>query len=747
MHLQVKMPQLPVRQGPARTRIRIGRNVAALFGIPGHPNDSDAGAGRSWVTSYSELTKEELALGGPRQMKHAAPEVVDAGVYAAKSSTQPRDHVVAAGLRDDRHGWGEVGGPPISQTLLGGFGPDQKAAVILTGVNEVLRPLASAMRTVLCRMDFPDPRLLIGTTAMVLSEAYRSQPLLMQAGMQAVGVQRSYLHEFRTAVLSDEPTDEHPWHVSRSDLPWVKRLTREDRTHDKYPDRLDLLFDVWSSLMSPDSQRSLQPVSPYNRRVEQAMDTSQIGHIFEHALEEICSSTADIVFGRLGVLGGTRIVLQQRSDGSFTPDFPGVATRPARLLTDMVLGRYFDETPYRELEAGEMPVPKFDPERCLTQTDPLTQRVMLWAYHCCERFIVSGAWSEVERDARSFPARTQQRLHLAQTAESIFGQQDALARQLWAYAASYEMEISQRASRKSGSARRALKQDIARFERRVEDVHTSHSDGRLLDSHLVETLHPLLIDLRAVVDCVVMDSVRKQAQTILESNWLSYIRVQMGLLDSPSNARRSPQSIIADLAAPGAAQDRVLRGLLESSPGLGMGVSGFSWSNAMDLSIDIQANIVERRREIFSHEGDWPPLRQALVDQITVMVQALDETPPSRDPQNQCSVDKATLLRLLETNVRALLDEERRQRDLDEVPVILNCHLEGLDLIGVLLADYLIAIQSPDLIDREVGGLQHDIVAGLQRFHSLIRWRLQSELWHDPQLAEHRNVIEKAIGE
>jgi hypothetical protein len=170
--LRVPMPPVPAMRGEARNRARIGRKVAALFGIAGGPSDSDAGAGRAWLASYSKLTLNELLLGGPQRMTGEHPQVIDSGVFGAAAhgvrAIPAADVGTALNL-------GPIGNEAISPALVRGYGPDPKAALTLTGVNEVLRPLTGALIDVLTRLAFPDARLLMGTAAMLLEEAFRSE--------------------------------------------------------------------------------------------------------------------------------------------------------------------------------------------------------------------------------------------------------------------------------------------------------------------------------------------------------------------------------------------------------------------------------------------------------------------------------------------------------------------------------------------------------------------------------------------
>lgn len=175
--LQAVVPDVP----EARARIvpaRLARKIGPLFGVawPEGPFGD-----RTWVSDYSRLTLTEIARGAPvagRDGRAAAPHqgwtIAERAGLTADGATLPNE---------------------IANATLNRFGPDTKAAVVLTGVNVLLEPLLAAADAVgdLLVDDggapLPRPDRLAGWIAVVL-EVFRSQPALFAAGIRARAIQR-----------------------------------------------------------------------------------------------------------------------------------------------------------------------------------------------------------------------------------------------------------------------------------------------------------------------------------------------------------------------------------------------------------------------------------------------------------------------------------------------------------------------------------------------------------------------------
>lgn len=160
---------------------RLARKVAPLFGIPWPEGPFGA---RTWVSDYSRITLSEIGRGAPlptRSQSVALGELpaqgwrfVDRMAVAAKGVVLPNE---------------------IANATLNRFGPDTKAAVILTAANRLLEPVRAAVVEALgvladdagCPLA-PAARL-TGWAAMV-TEVFRSQPALVAAAIRARTIQR-----------------------------------------------------------------------------------------------------------------------------------------------------------------------------------------------------------------------------------------------------------------------------------------------------------------------------------------------------------------------------------------------------------------------------------------------------------------------------------------------------------------------------------------------------------------------------
>lgn len=764
MFLRVPMPPVPAMRGEARNRARIGRKVAALFGIAGGPSDSDAGAGRAWLASYSELTLNELLLGGPQRMKVGHAHVIDTGVFGSAAhgvrATPAADVGTALNL-------GPIGNEAISPALVRGYGPDPKAAVTLTGVNEVLRPLTGALIGVLTRLAFPDARLLMGTAAMLLGEAFRSQPLLILAGVQARRIQRAHRLEDLVAVVAEPPSERAPWRCSRVDLPWHRAqgadpdspyalapkvntlqsgtsgllaAPEEDRLR---PFRLDLVDAVWSALTveapARDSQHPahlarLVPVTVGTGRFNQPRDASQISFARDRALAMLTTATEEVLFGLGDGIGGTQVVLQRREDGDFVADAAIFGARAARVFVDVVLGAYIHSAPLARRHIAS-PVPRFDPAQWRA-APPLVQRVALWAHHCAERFVVSGAWAEYEPRSRSFPDRVGQRVLLADTAAELLGVDDPLAVELRVYAAYYQLEA---ARRELGSRRatRTLRERIDGYCDAMEAVLRLQRLGRISDSHVVEALQPTLVHLQAAASKAADPDLARTVSSRLERYWGIGVAALLRLYRTPTSWSFS--EVLAALADPDATSDAALCAVLEASPNLATAVADFDRPDALELAIRIQRNLRARRKLIFGRENDWPPYRQTLVD-LGSLLMARART---AGPENREDI----LREVVTVTAEALHGHEVPGAELQTSIIALRRSEHGsseLDTLLITLAEFLLSTDDGDR-DRETAGLRQQVRDLLGRYSDGVRERIEHPDWATESRTRHRAALLRAL--
>jgi hypothetical protein len=160
---------------------RIARKVAPLFGVawPGGPFGA-----QSWVSDYGKITLSEIARGAPLPTRSQAARLATEG----DRDWQLVDRVaVTRGPASLPH--------EIANATLNRFGPDTKAAVVLTAANRLLGPVTEAIEAALPFVIGKDSALLpvslrIATWAGLLLEVFRSQPALVAAGIRARTIQR-----------------------------------------------------------------------------------------------------------------------------------------------------------------------------------------------------------------------------------------------------------------------------------------------------------------------------------------------------------------------------------------------------------------------------------------------------------------------------------------------------------------------------------------------------------------------------
>ena len=230
MHLAAQMP--PAKMGArGLMELRIARKIAALSGIAGDPESSeDAGGGRAWLSDYSHLTMTELTLGAPVAARSEDPLITDSGAFT-------RD-----GRRFVPVGGAPVAYLPIPNVALANYGPDTKAALVLTGANRVLEPVADAvlgaMEHILANLD--DQLLLVAVAQCMVQEVFQAQPVLMLNGIQAGIIQRALL--LPSAMVRSDETG--PREVARVEHGWPT-----DEPPDP-PRDLAVVHQLWDSLVA-----------------------------------------------------------------------------------------------------------------------------------------------------------------------------------------------------------------------------------------------------------------------------------------------------------------------------------------------------------------------------------------------------------------------------------------------------------------------------------------------------------------
>lgn len=174
---------------------RLARRAAGLFGVswPGSPFD------RTWVCGFAGLTLAEVARGAPFPSRTDARDVDETATAEVSGPSTGAD---TSSVGDTTWGWvgrgvrtppGGPGPSTIATATLNRFGPDTKAAVVLTAVNRLLRDATEAVAAVARHLadSEVDSQLRLAVWAGLVLEVYRAQPALVVAGVQARAVQRS----------------------------------------------------------------------------------------------------------------------------------------------------------------------------------------------------------------------------------------------------------------------------------------------------------------------------------------------------------------------------------------------------------------------------------------------------------------------------------------------------------------------------------------------------------------------------
>ncbi|GLW91191.1 hypothetical protein [Actinokineospora globicatena] len=182
--LPAVVPQL-VEKRSELVPARLARKVAPLFGVPFERNPFRP---LTWVCDFTAITVSEIARGAP------LPTRADA------ARLRGTEHEGEWFVHDRAVLPGDRGALPneIVAATVNRFGPDTKAAVVLTATNVLLAPATEAIRTALGMLraldggDLPQVQWIAAWAATAI-EVYRSQPALVSAALTARVIQRASL--------------------------------------------------------------------------------------------------------------------------------------------------------------------------------------------------------------------------------------------------------------------------------------------------------------------------------------------------------------------------------------------------------------------------------------------------------------------------------------------------------------------------------------------------------------------------
>ena len=202
--LKASVPAIPENRSEV-VPARLARKLAPLFGVSWDENPFD----RTWTCDYTELTLAEIGRGAPMPARGDADAAKEFG---------PDEHWRVVGRAVvSRPVAGKKNAPVLPNEIAGAtlhkFGPDTKAAVVLTGGNRLFAEATTAISQALGKHlrlangDLPAPHLRLAVWARLVHDAYTSQPCLFAAVAQARSVQRALTTGWGHGIRPPDITD------------------------------------------------------------------------------------------------------------------------------------------------------------------------------------------------------------------------------------------------------------------------------------------------------------------------------------------------------------------------------------------------------------------------------------------------------------------------------------------------------------------------------------------------------------
>lgn len=215
MHpLTVAMPDVEVPRSDV-VAVRIARKMGPLFGVTWEHNLF----GETWVCDFGAITLAEIARGAPYPPKETqaamdadeslAGRAADGGRESdirQPADGMPRWHPAGRAI------WTANRGPTptaISNATLNRYGPDTKSAVVLTGANRLLKDVTAAIAQLCSDLERcrATPEMRLAVWAGLVLEAFRGQPAVVAAAIQARTIQRALTTPWGQHLLMPGLTD------------------------------------------------------------------------------------------------------------------------------------------------------------------------------------------------------------------------------------------------------------------------------------------------------------------------------------------------------------------------------------------------------------------------------------------------------------------------------------------------------------------------------------------------------------
>jgi hypothetical protein len=168
---------------------RIARKVGPLFGVVWEQNPF----GCTWVCDFGRITLAEIARGAPYPARDVQADLDARPVQGGTASRNAEPHMW---LPAGRAVWTPRRGPTpasIAHATLNRYGPDTKAAVVLAGANRLLQDVTVAVGEVsrYLASENTSAEIRLAVWAGLVLEAFRGQPALVAAAIQARAIQRA----------------------------------------------------------------------------------------------------------------------------------------------------------------------------------------------------------------------------------------------------------------------------------------------------------------------------------------------------------------------------------------------------------------------------------------------------------------------------------------------------------------------------------------------------------------------------
>jgi hypothetical protein len=192
--LTAAMPDVEVPRSDV-VATRIARKMAPLLGVAWDQNPF----GCTWVCDFGSITLAEIARGAPyppRNVQWAMDEEAAQENSVAGNGSAPKDDSNPGWRLADRAVWTSQRAPTptaIAHATLNRYGPDTKAAVVLTGANRLLQDVTAAVGSVCEQLaaSGASVEVRLAVWAGLVLEAFRGQPALVAAAIQARAIQRA----------------------------------------------------------------------------------------------------------------------------------------------------------------------------------------------------------------------------------------------------------------------------------------------------------------------------------------------------------------------------------------------------------------------------------------------------------------------------------------------------------------------------------------------------------------------------